>query len=121
MTTPWTSSYEDLISGMKQLAHSGGGKDLRLSEAARQNYLNLIQEYRTELTQHLNKIATLTDYGNVGQFASANHTKSTFKNDVHDPRGAHPVLQSFIDDYLEQFENTVNAACSRTQAEDQSR
>jgi hypothetical protein len=124
MTPSNQPSLADLTNQMKQLAQSlaqsggSGGKDLRLSETAHQNYINLIKEYRTALAEQYNKAASLADYGHPGQFASALHTRSNLINDVHGPDGALARLKNYMD-YLDEFENTVNAAFKKMQAEDQ--
>jgi hypothetical protein len=114
MATPLIA---ELTNQMKQLAQSGGGKDLQLSEETHQNYINLIQEYRAALTEQYNKAATLADYGHPGNFPSALHTKSELINDVHGHNGVLARLKAYLD-YLDEFENTVNSAFVRMQAED---
>jgi hypothetical protein len=123
MTPSNQLSLGDLTNQMKKLAQSvaqsGAGKDLRLSDTAYQNYINLIQEYRTALTEQYSKAAGLADYGHPGGFASALHTRSNLINDVHGPNGALARLKNYIA-YLDEFENTVNAAFKKMQAEDHS-
>jgi len=111
------ASIGDLMTGMKQLAESVGGKDLQLSPAAHHNYIKLINEYRAALTEQYRNATRLADYGNVPNLASARHTKSNLTNDVHGADGLLAKLKNYMN-YLDEFENTVNAAFSRMQAED---
>jgi hypothetical protein len=120
MTPSKQLSLGDLTNQMKKLAQSSGGKDLRLSETAHQNYINLIKEYRTALSEQYQKAASLADYGHPGGFASALHTKSNLTNDVHGRGGFLEHHKKYMD-YLDEFENTVNAAFKKMQAEDHGR
>jgi hypothetical protein len=121
MTPSNQPSLGDLTNQMKHIAQSvaesGGGKDLRLSETAYTNYISLIKAYQNELADAYSKAASLADFGNVGGFASALHTKTNLINDVHGPNGALARLKSYID-YLDKFEIAVTAAFKKMQAED---
>jgi hypothetical protein len=120
MTTPSNaSSIDTLISGMKQLAQSGAGKDLRLSEGVREQYTKLIGDYRNALIEQRNNAAGLTTYRNVGTFWSAKRTKDHLIEDVTGADGFLASLDQYIA-YLEEFENAVNAVFKRMQAEDKS-
>lgn len=114
MTTP---SITNLTNQMKQLAESAPGKEFQMSEASHQQYMSLINEYRTALNEQISNATQLADYGNVPNLASAHHTKSFLTNDVHGPAGLLPQLKEYIA-YLDEFEKTVNAAFSRMQAAD---
>jgi hypothetical protein len=105
-----------LTNQMKQLAQSGGGKELQLSETAAQMYINEIQVYRQSLHDQLQKIAGLADYGHPGNFPSALQTR---KNLIADTNEAGAILKKYID-YLDEFENAVKNACGKIQAADQS-
>ena len=117
MTPPNPPSPGNLTNQMKHLAETGAGKDLRFSETARQSYINQIQEYRTALTEQYNTAAGLAEYGHPGEFASALDTKSNLIKDVHGADGFLARLKNYIN-YLDDFENTVNAAFKKIQAED---
>jgi hypothetical protein len=106
-----------LTNQMKQLAESAGGKEFQMSAATHQQYLQLITEYRSALTEQYGNAAQLADYGNVPNLASAHHTKSFLTNDVQGAGGLLPQLKQYIA-YLDEFEKTVNAAFGRMQAED---
>jgi hypothetical protein len=113
-------SISDLTNELKQLTQSlqsgGGGKDFRMSEGAHQKYLKHIEDYRTTLHGLRQQAAALTSYGPVGSFPSAVGTRTQLADDTT-PAGV-ASLDLYIA-YLEQFENAVNAAFNRMQAEDQ--
>jgi hypothetical protein len=115
-------SISDLTNQLKQLTQSlesgGGGKDFSMSEAAHKKYMTQIQEYRKTLTMLHQQAARLTSYGLVGSFPSALQTKTQLADDV--TPAAVTSLNQYIA-YLEQFENAVNAAFNKMQAEDEAR
>jgi hypothetical protein len=122
MTPSNQPSISDLTNELKQLTQSlesgGGGKDFQMSEAAHQKYMTHIKDYREKLTALRHQAAGLTSYGPVGSFLSAVDTKSQLAGDVTPSAVASLDLYT---SYLEQFENAVNAAFNRMQAEDEAR
>jgi hypothetical protein len=115
-------SISDLTNQLKQLTQSlqsgGGGKDFQMSEAAHQKYIQVIKEYRKKLHRLRVQAAALTSYGPVGSFNSAVQTKTQLATDTT------PAAVASLDQhiaYLEQFEDTVNAAFKKMQAEDMGR
>jgi hypothetical protein len=113
-------SLGDLTNQINQLTQSlesgGGGANLRMSPQAHQQYIKLITEFRETLATQRNVAASLTDYGNVGSFNSALETKEYLAGTVTSDAVA--ALDQYIA-YLDQFQNTVNAAFKKIQAEDQ--
>jgi hypothetical protein len=114
------ASISDLTNELTQLTQSlesgGGGKNLTMSEAAHQQYIKLITEFRETLATQRNVAASLTDYGNVGSFNSALETKEYLAATVTSDAVA--ALDQY-NAYLDQFQNAVNAAFRKIQAEDQ--
>jgi hypothetical protein len=111
-----TPSIVDLTNAMEKLGQFGGGKDLQLSESARQNYVNHIQTFRTKLATQRDNAGRLDEYQEVGGFNSAQQTKFQLQQDAVE---VVDVLTNYIS-YLDELEKAVNAAFSRFQAEDQS-
>jgi hypothetical protein len=110
-------SIQDLTSQMQLLTQSGAGKDLTLSETARQQYTAAIGSYSTALKALLSQATGLANYGRVGNLPSAQQTKSNLIEATTGLEGIVPTLNAYIS-YLNEFENTVNAAFNRLQAED---
>ena len=112
-------SITDLTNQMKQLAqslaHGGGGKDLRMTPQAHQQYVNLITEFQQTLATQRNVAASLTDYGDVGNFISAVSTKDQLASIT--TQNAVTALDQYIA-LLDQFQNTVDAAFKKVQAQD---
>jgi hypothetical protein len=116
---PDLPSITDLTNQMKQLAqslaHGGGGKDLRMTPQAHQQYIKLITEFQQTLATQRNVAALLTDYGDVGNFISAVSTKDQLASIT--TQNAVTALDQYIA-LLDQFQNTVDAAFKKVQAQD---
>jgi hypothetical protein len=122
MGNPPSTSITDLTNEMKQLAQSlaqgTGGKDLRMTPQAHQQYVKVITEFRQTLATQRNVAASLTDYGDVGNFISATTTANQLASIINGQTGdAVTALDQYIA-LLDQFQNTVDAAFKKVQAQD---
>jgi hypothetical protein len=117
--TNLTNQLSDLTNQLKHLPVPLGpefpsGKEFRLSPAAAQNYMDVIQSHRQLLTEHLSQIAALPDYGNVGNLPSA----QSMKQHLTDARPATHALLTSYHAYFCELEKLVQAFFNRMQADD---
>ena len=114
MTNPTPASIADLRNQMKQLGESGDAKDLVLTPAAQNNYLQLIQQFCDDLQEQLHHVQQIPDFGNVGNLWSAVGTKDDFEDDR---RVLVTSLRQCIA-YLADHRDGVTAFFNRMQAAD---
>lgn len=97
-----------------------GALDLQMSERARDDYVRLIRNYRQEL---IGQRAHVHQLGGLGTAAagcrSAQQTKRQLEANAVGLDGILQTLDNYID-YLNMFEQTVNSAFKRMQAQDRS-
>jgi hypothetical protein len=118
---PLVTHLTNQMKGYTQsLAQPGGANEFQLTEAAYNNLINIINEHQSEITKAYNHAATLTNYGSVGGCVSANNTASNLADVCGSKGGVALDAIGKYNDYLDQFKNAVNAACSQMLAEDQS-
>lgn len=115
-----SQSIADLTNQMKQYAQnytqSGAGKDLTVTPDALKRYTDAIAAYRTALTEHRQYASYLTNYGNVGDFPSAQKTKSDLIADANE--GFQNSLGQVIT-YLHEAENAISAVLNHIHSHDQ--
>jgi hypothetical protein len=92
---------------------------LQLSESTRDKYLGIIATYRSALIEQRDRAFEIGRLGSPGSYDSAWGTKTRLELNVYADDGFCAVIDKYIE-YLNQFEDTVNASCSRMLAEDQS-
>lgn len=110
-------AIEDLTDQLKQLKEHGEA-DLQLSPLMRGQYVAAINDFRGALETQRDKIRDdLRDLGNPGGYASAQETKNRLLLNIQDTDGILAILNKYID-YLDEFRDTVNAACKRLHGED---
>jgi hypothetical protein len=108
-------AIEDLTNQMKMLKDAGPA-DLELSEATRDQYVRLIQNFRNELKIQRDNAVGLTEIGYPGGFDSATQTRTQLQTNVVGVEGILATLDKYIG-YLDEFEAAVIAACKRLQAD----
>jgi hypothetical protein len=128
-------AIEDFTSQLQVLQdqlESHGDADLQLSETAKRDYIDAIEDFRTELKSKRDMAASSrfgdgflvggyssVDSVQVGGFPSAQETARLLHRNVVGADGICAKLDKYIE-YLDEFEETVSACFSRMQAEDQS-
>ncbi|MGV0744130.1 hypothetical protein [Mycolicibacterium sp. XJ870] len=108
-------AIEDLTYQLTALKQ-GGQPDLQLSEAARDDYVNAIKEYRQALVEQRDNVLVLNDLGNAGGYRSAQQTKQELELNAVGLVSIYESLNKYVE-YLDELEETVNAAFKRMQAE----
>jgi hypothetical protein len=104
-------SIDQLADGMKQIAEHGK-VDIQLSEATRDKYVTLIDDFRDALQRQLDHMRALETLGPVGELSSAQQTKTNLTHDVTGTDGIEDVITHYMA-YLDEFKNTVKKACDR--------
>ncbi|WAJ46366.1 hypothetical protein OK015_07830 [Mycobacterium sp. Aquia_216] len=105
------SNITDLVGELKQLQDSGPA-DVKLSEATRDAYLNIIKTFRDQLNDQLTAIGKLGSLGSPGSLGSANETKTNLEMDISGLGGIEQSITQYLS-YLDQFSTTVKKAADR--------
>jgi hypothetical protein len=105
------TSISALTSGLKQLQNSGP-VDLQLSTATRDQYLNIINTFRTALQTQRTNMGNLGPLGSPGSLGSAVQTENNLNLDVTGLAGIEQAVDQYLN-YLDEFETTVKDACNR--------
>jgi hypothetical protein len=102
---------DQLTSNIDQLKDSGSA-DVKLSPTTRDQYLKLINDYRSALKAESDKMVGLVSLGNPGTFGSANQTRNNLQDDVTGLGGIQRTMGKHLD-YLDEFSDTVKKTADR--------
>jgi hypothetical protein len=106
-----SSPIDEYTSNLKSIQDDGPA-DVKLSAETRDQYLKVIQTFRSALQVERQNMNGPDPIGNVGGYQSANQTKSNLHVDVAGLGGMQDTMDKYLN-YLDEFETTIKKAADK--------